>query len=191
MKAPTFFLFWGLISMPVIAQIPPTPGLFQESMLHGKEFLLNQRDVRKGVFPQDYELGPLQGWNIPNKEEEEGFNTMQLFLSGLLTKDPMASFIAETWKSLLVANITEAFEKGLYPKSFRLGKLQWENPSTLYAPFSIRGTVGVARGLLYVEKISNTWKISDLQVNWDDLNVETAPRKEQFIVGGYSFQRSF
>lgn len=190
-----FLAAFVLASGPMVFAQAPLPGVpapagrtFNEAMLRGKEFLLEKQNLQKGQFPQDFRLGPLQGYLSDSTDEAQAYVAMSEFLTSVLTGDVNAALIAPQWKTLITRLLGDAYQKKLLPKGFRIGRLRWEDASTIYANIALMGEPGSARGQLYMEKSGKgQWLVSDLQIDFTEMTLPPEPRLEPYSPGSYEF----
>ena len=140
--------------------LPPKPGvaIFDATMLSGKEFLLQVRTPEPGPSECYEDLGPLAG-----DSQKQDVRTAESFLQSLVEKKIAKSQILGAWREYLSKVLGSSLKAAGDLTGWRLGAWMPGSSGTIkFAPFLIQGK-GAARGVVYLVKTSEGWRVSDVQ----------------------------
>jgi hypothetical protein len=155
-------------------------GPYSLAVLHSFEF----------IYPQDFDLGPLQGLEPADKEEGAMAKAAFDFLSAL-AKDKKVD--ASVWPERL-----RAVKQSIYPftssamsiRAFRLGILKREGDSAQAKVF-LYSDPGTALGEISVSQASGSWKVEAFSADFDALLKESPRRDKRFEPGEYQVYTPF
>ncbi|MBN2533168.1 MAG: hypothetical protein JXB88_09770 [Spirochaetales bacterium] len=139
------------------------------------------------IYPQDFTIGSL--YNEGDSSQEARFieEIISDFLVSLKESKIETSLLYEGEESGLYRFLTFHLEMMNIPQKYRIGKIVIEETDTGYTFVRIFGKKGKTDGEIYVKKKENKWYISDIQLNFDELEVPAEKNEEKFMPTTYQW----
>ena len=142
------------------APVPATARVFDQSLLTGKEFLL-QRQAFSSALVRDFDLGPLDSGT------DEAAQVARKFLAQLSGRGFDGGLTSQRWTAYLKGRFQALKDSGWGASKVRWGLPISPEEGGLLRPFLLRDSDRAAKGLLYLESSSDHWLVTDLQ--WFEL----------------------
>ena len=138
----------------------------------GRDFLLYNEKEEALIYPEDFQIGPLQGMLVADKTVIEIMKTAEDFLSSIVGDEPEYSLVIDARKDFIQRNVEYELEQAV-PAGFRIGTVNTiSEPARV--PIRLEGPNGSAEGTMYF-KNEGGWKIFDFHMDFSDLNKEKEP----------------
>jgi hypothetical protein len=142
----------------------------EELPVLGKEFLLVNRGA-SAVVPEDMVIGRLQPSFTEDPEEDDVYETVDIFLSFLVEGKIAERTIASEWRPAIYRGLLFLMERGTTPDSYRIGEVHVTGGRGNTNVRLISG-LGRTSGEILLEPFDGSWLITEVQV---DLNELTEP----------------
>ncbi len=129
------------------------------------------------LLPEDFEIGPLQDMNASDSDSREVIGLLHAFLTSLAREKTRADLLAPEHRTEVTRSLTFHKERGNTFDRFRIGKISMQAGSSASVRVRLFGNPGTTAGDIHLLKIAGKWRISDLQIAFQEL--QTAYDKPQ------------
>jgi len=129
------------------------------------------------IIPSDDRIGPLQDRFAQDAETRRMYGLVDRFLTALSDRKVVQDSILPDTAPFLVRRLQGDLAAGYLPESWRIGRI--ERPDTVSAHMRVIliGSPGSAAGDIFLEKSSDRWYISGIQVEFAQLATPPADSK--------------
>jgi hypothetical protein len=149
-------------------------GPYSLAVLHSFEF----------IYPEDFDLGPLQGLEPADKEEGAMAKAAFDFLSALAKDKKVDAAVRPERLRAVKQSIYPFTSSAMSIRAFRLGELKREGDSAQAKVF-LYSDPGTALGEISVSLASGSWKVEAFSADFDALLKESPGRDKRFEPGEY------
>ena len=139
----------------------------------------------KEITPEDFKIGKLHNLRKSTNEQNIIVTTIDNFFKTLLSKKIDKNLLTSE-NSELNIRLTYYIDRGNIPTSFRVGKIIIENINISRAYIRLFGNKGISEGEVYLKKQNGNWKISDIQIDFNNLSIEYIKKDEKYMPSIYS-----
>ncbi len=138
-------------------------------------FNLNSRHL-----PEDFEIGPLQDLRSGSRAERKIVQVVDRFCLGL-TRAKLETELIEGPKRVILSNaLTHYLTRSIMPDAYRIGTVTVKNGTEAVVPVRLFSNTGITEGHIYLVETAESWFISDLQINFQELSEQYVPRDEKY-----------
>lgn len=139
----------------------------------------------KSIQPEDFSIGSLYNEGDSSWDAVLIGGILSDFLNSLKQNKIKTSLLYEGEESELYRLLTYHLENKNIPRKYRIGEITIEDMDKGFAIVRIFGKKGRTDGEIYVRKKQNKWHISDMQINFYELEIPAEKSGEKFMPATY------
>lgn len=138
--------------------------------------IFSARGVQTPLMPVDSILGPLGQSTDYDGDQRNAMDRAKEFLDAMQKGLSYSDKFMEGRRDLLALLLELNRDRGLWPKSSRLGVPETVSSLQIAIPILCEGKKGWALGRIVMEKALEKWLVADVQLEWENLGEEGRPR---------------
>ena len=139
------------------------------------------------ILPEDFHIGRLHDKGDSSENASMIEKTISDFFNSMKMKKISENLLSGGKESEFMRILTFHIDNNNVPQEFRIGTITIDNIDTASAIVRIFGKTGVTNGEIYLTKSENKWFISDMQVNFYDLETPGEDNKKKFMPTTYDW----
>ena len=160
----------------------------EEQMIIERYTTTNLKDFQDLLMPEDFFIGPLQ--NLIESYESELIITQVIrdFFSALYSGKIKTKLIMENNRQSLINSINFHVIRKRVPSFIRIGRIEVSG-TTAFAKIRLFNSIGRTSGEIYLTSHDDSWKISDIQIDFQELDkvysntdLEFWPQKYRMVI---------
>ena len=147
------------------------------------------------LLPEDFHIGKLYNKGDTSQDAVLIGSTISDFFTSMKNKTIKQSLLYQEKPSKeeesensgyeLDRLLTFHIENNNIPQTYRIGAITIENTDTAHAIVRVYGKKGVTNGEIYLIKEQKKWYISDMQINFYNLEIPEKDNGEKFLPTTY------